>query len=149
MSRLCFFTCGATRRSFVIPLSLTWFMAVAEMARFVSPRKRRLSASSSEPTRCMERLRRWQFPSSSSSIVTRGRLGAARDQQNRGSDTPVDGSSNQDTQRHGTSTGCLLYIPLLPPAPSAAEKEPSSRSYPTSLYISKYDAYTYIHTRRQ
>lgn len=51
---------------------VTWFMAVAEMARLVSPRKRMLRASSSEATRCMERLRRWEFPSSSSNSVTRG-----------------------------------------------------------------------------
>jgi hypothetical protein len=56
----------------VTRLVLTWFMAVAEMARLVSPRKRRLSASSSDATRCMERCRRWQLPSSSSSSVTRG-----------------------------------------------------------------------------
>mmetsp|Transcript_1917 Transcript_1917/g.8491 ORF Transcript_1917/g.8491 Transcript_1917/m.8491 type:complete len:216 (+) Transcript_1917:539-1186(+) len=57
------------------------FIAVSLMARLVSPRNRKFSASSSEATRCIPRFFRWKWPFSSSSMLTFGRsssLGALR-----------------------------------------------------------------------
>ena len=57
---------------------LAMFMGVSLIVRFVSPRKRKLRASSSFVARCADRFRMWKLPLSSSRSPTRGRSSSDR-----------------------------------------------------------------------